>query len=327
MPEADGAADPGSSRAGGRPDEGPARGAAAAGHRVRAWLRLARISNLPTTWTNVLVGAALVSTRPDVDGLVVAAAATGLLYVGGMILNDVVDARRDAARGLDRPIPAGAVRRGTAAAVAIGLLLAGPVVASAAGPVAAAWAVALAACVVGYDLLKERAAVALALMGACRGLVAPLAAAAQPGSAPLALLLAVSLGLAASVLLITVAARGEHDGGGAGRRRIHVLRDLAAALPVVPVALLGPGAAEAGPIAGLLPAAVLVAAAIAWNAGATRRLRAGGSVPAAVMRWLAGICLFDLAIVAAAGIAPPWLVVPVLAFTLTRLAHRRIAGS
>ena len=296
------------------------------------WMRLARVSNLPTTWTNVLLGAVLVSRRPDVDGLVVAAAVTGLLYVGGMILNDAVDAPRDRERGLDRPIAAGRVSRRAAWLVSGGLLLAGPLLSLAvAGPgAAAAWAVGLAACVVAYDLLKERGLLALLLMGACRGLILPLAASLQAGADARgdAGVVVAAVGLAAYVTLVTVAARGEHDeagDGSASRRRAVAVRLLAIA-PVVTAA--GVLTATGRPEMPWLAAGVIVMAkAVAWIAHAARRLAAGGPVPAAVMRWLAAICLVDAATRLLLAASALWPALAVGCFALTRRAHRRIAGS
>lgn len=324
------------------------------------WLRLARVSNLPTTWTNVLVGAMIAGGRPSIDGVVVAAAVTSVLYVAGMILNDVLDAPRDAARGLDRPIPAGRVHRAAAGVVAAALLAAGPALAWwAAGAASAAWAAGLAACVIGYDALKERGPLGLLFMGTCRGLIIPLSLSVQVdhGAALAAanwwVAGGLGIGLAAYVQLVTIAARGEHDGPGApsGRRSTAWLGGVAAGLPMLAVAggwwlRGGPsGAAAAGSsmvavvltIAGVLGAIVAGVVVRHWS----RRLASGGPVPASVMGWLAAICLIDagsvvgLAIAGhrsgsadsapiAAGVA---VLVAVGSWIVTRLGHRRIAGS
>src|SRR3954447_19272886 len=77
--------------------------------RPDAYLLLARFSNLPTIWTNVLAGtivsgAAFV--RADVGRLCLAMSA---LYTAGMFLNDAFDREFDAEVRPDRPIPAGDV--------------------------------------------------------------------------------------------------------------------------------------------------------------------------------------------------------------------------
>ena len=60
-------------------------------------LRLGRVSNLPTVWTNVLAGGILAGADPAHPLVLVPLLAASLLYVGGMYLNDAFDAEIDAA--------------------------------------------------------------------------------------------------------------------------------------------------------------------------------------------------------------------------------------
>ena len=69
-----------------------ARASAGQRSRPRAYLLLARISNMPTVWTNVL--AAHVAAGAALDTVPAAAAAMSCLYMGGMVLNDVCDETR-----------------------------------------------------------------------------------------------------------------------------------------------------------------------------------------------------------------------------------------
>ena len=55
------------------------------------YLRLGRVSNLPTVWTNVVAGAVLSGAAPRAATLVALAAALSAFYVGGMYLNDGFD--------------------------------------------------------------------------------------------------------------------------------------------------------------------------------------------------------------------------------------------
>ena len=64
--------------------------------RLRAYLLLARISNLPTIWTNVL--AAYVVAGASRESLPIASIAVSLFYTAGMFLNDAFDAPFDARR-------------------------------------------------------------------------------------------------------------------------------------------------------------------------------------------------------------------------------------
>jgi 4-hydroxybenzoate polyprenyltransferase len=149
---------------------------AAPAHRVarsrpRAYLALARVSNLPTIWTNVLAGSVLATTSPDVRTIVPIAVAISLLYSGGMFLNDAFDARFDAANQPYRPIPAGEATLGETFFVGFVLLAGGVILLFAAAPDAALWALALAGCIVLYDWRHKGNPVAPLIMGVCRGLV------------------------------------------------------------------------------------------------------------------------------------------------------------
>ena len=103
-------------------------------------LRLGRVSNLPTVWTNALAGAALASGgAPEIGPVLITALALTLFYEGGMWLNDAFDAEIDAREKADRPIPKGEVSRRTVFIGGWALLAAGVVVAL--GATAAAWSV------------------------------------------------------------------------------------------------------------------------------------------------------------------------------------------
>ncbi len=69
-------------------------------------LKLGRVSNLPTVWTNVLAGTVLAAGTVQSwrTGLVLLA--MSLFYVGGMYLNDYFDRAIDARERPQRPIPA-----------------------------------------------------------------------------------------------------------------------------------------------------------------------------------------------------------------------------
>ena len=145
--------------------------------RPRAYLLLARFSNLPTVWTNVLAGtmvsgAAFVAT--DVARMCVA---VSLLYTAGMFLNDAFDRDFDARVRPDRPIPAGDVTARETFAVGWGLMVAGALVLAMLGNAAVlAWGLLLAGAIVYYDYRHKQNSFGPAVMGVCRGLVYCLAA-------------------------------------------------------------------------------------------------------------------------------------------------------
>jgi 4-hydroxybenzoate polyprenyltransferase len=173
-----------------------------------AYLRLGRVSNLPTIWTNVLAGVAISGTPIGWRGLVYTSAAVSLLYVGGMVLNDVCDAPVDARERAERPIPRGLVSRREAFGAAVALLAAGLVALGAGSHAAVAlpWGLALVAAIAYYDWRHKRDRFGPLVMGLCRGLVYLVASAAASGTVRPRVILAAAL-LAAYVVSLTVVAR------------------------------------------------------------------------------------------------------------------------
>ena len=88
-------------------------------------LRLGRVSNLPTIWSNTLAGTVMAGGEPWRFSTLLAAVGISLLYVAGMYLNDAFDRDVDARERPDRPIPAGLVAADTVFAIGFGLMLAG----------------------------------------------------------------------------------------------------------------------------------------------------------------------------------------------------------
>jgi len=93
--------------------------------KLQTALRLGRISNLPTVWSNVLVGALLAGGLLADARLPLLMAALSLFYVGGMFLNDAFDREFDAAHRPERPIPSGQVTAQQVFGIGFGLLAAG----------------------------------------------------------------------------------------------------------------------------------------------------------------------------------------------------------
>ena len=96
-------------------------------------------------------------------------AASAMLYLAGMALNDLADREEDARDRPERPIPSGAVSPRAAALIGGSLLLGGVLAARRGG---ARWTgPALAAMIVAYDFqLKRSAMLGPVAMGACRAL-------------------------------------------------------------------------------------------------------------------------------------------------------------
>ena len=148
-----------------------ARGVMARRPKLRAYLLLARVSNLPTVWTNVT--AAHVVAGAPLTTLLTAIVSMSLFYTGGMFLNDAFDAPFDAAARSDRPVPAGDVSRAEVFLVGALLLAAGELLLLTMPYAGAAlvWGGALAAAIVFYDWQHKGRSFGPIMMGLCRALI------------------------------------------------------------------------------------------------------------------------------------------------------------
>ena len=180
--------------------------------RLRAYLLLARISNLPTVWTNVLAGTIVSGAAFSRSSFTRIAFAVSLLYTAGMFLNDAFDRDFDARFRPDRPLPAGDVTSGEAFVVGWALLVGGVALLAAQAGGAVVWGLLLAGAIVYYDYRHKRDPFGPAVMGICRGLVYCVAAAAS-GTVTLPVVVAALILTAYVVALTWVAKRAGQRAG------------------------------------------------------------------------------------------------------------------
>ena len=174
---------------------------------LRAWLVLARASNLPTVWSNCIAAYLLGGGNSSATLLLLCVAAS-LLYTGGMFLNDVCDVVFDRQYKTDRPIITGGVTRRGAGLAALILLLAGVFLLAAINPRTLLFGGILALLIIAYDLVHKRISWAPVLMAGCRFLLYLSAASAGPaGVTPRAFGFAIGLGF--YVVGLSYLARGE----------------------------------------------------------------------------------------------------------------------
>ena len=283
--------------------------------RWRVYLRLGRVSNLPTVWTDVLAGAALAGVAPELPVAILLAAAVSLFYIGGMFLNDAFDHEVDARDRPERPIPAGEIRAGEVFLLGFGMLGLGWVlvgVTADGNAPALLSAAALAGAIVLYNLWHKGNPIGPVLMGICRALVYVTAA----------LVVAPSLGRpvisGALVLLsyligLTYVAKQETLGN---VRNAWPLLFLAAPLVyAVPAASYG------------ITGAILLGAVLIWILLSLARVRRSvPDVPGAVIRLIAGIALVDALVIASSGFPRiAWLAA--LGLPLTLLLQRYVRGT
>lgn len=205
---------------------------------LQTWMTLGRVSNLPTVWTNAFAAVLLASSAsalappsPLVWTLLLAAAS--LLYLAGMLLNDLLDADWDHRHQNPRPIALGLVSRlQVGLATAALLLLATALVLGLSQLIEQPrWllgsALLLVACILAYNLLHKRHPHSVWLMGGCRSALYLTAAASL--AVPPELLWLCALLLGAYISGLTYLARQEH--------RNHLLSRAPAILMLSPLAL------------------------------------------------------------------------------------------
>src|SRR6201999_2007542 len=93
--------------------------------RAQTLLRLGRVSNLPTVWTNVIASAAITNAVATVADVAVIGLAMTAFYVGGMYLNDFFDREIAARERPGRPIHVGEIGSNLVSAIGFALLATG----------------------------------------------------------------------------------------------------------------------------------------------------------------------------------------------------------
>lgn len=287
----------------------------------RVALRLGRVSNLPTVWTNVLAAAVLADVPTASRGLPVVALACSLFYVGGMFLNDAFDRAFDARVRPERPIPSGAVRTSVVFGVGFGLLGGGLLLIVAAARVslgtatgsAVTAALTLGGLIVLYDAWHKSNPFGPLLMGLCRVLVYVTTAAALTGRVPMAVV-GGAVVLLAYLIGLTYVARQENL---AAIRNLWPLGFLA-----VPFVAGLPTSFDGG------IGSALYLGFLGWVLFSVSHLgwRVRLDVPRAVVSLIAGVSLLDGLLIAGHG-ATPLIGLAVLGFVLTLVLQRWVPGT
>ena len=283
-------------------------------------LKLGRVSNLPTVWSNTLAGIVLAGVS-SVDGqLLVLLLAMSAAYVGGMFLNDAFDRKIDAVERPERPIPAGDVSAASVFVAGYGLLIIAIAMVSwiAVGPgggglPAIAAAVALVGCIVLYNVWHKANPISPLIMGLCRMLVY-ITSGWSLTTTPDVALYAGAIIILCYLIGLTYTAKQENLG------QVKNLWPLAFLL--VPAAA-GVWVSLAQPVAWL--ATLLFVAWLMYALLLVKR-RAQGDIPRAVVSMIAGIALVD-AVFIATTMSLPWVILAFFAFLLTLLLQRYIAGT
>lgn len=190
---------------------------------IKAYLQLLRVPNIVTAAADVLTGVWIVASSMTVNvkpgALWLLVLSSCLLYAGGVVLNDVVDALDDHRERPERPIPSGKISRKKAAKIALFLLLSGLLCAWLPGGAGFPVALLLVTAIVTYNLWAKRFhGPGSITMGLCRSLNLCLGFSMVPGHFwDYAFLAAYPF---THIVAVTSLSRGET----AGLSRHHVLR-------------------------------------------------------------------------------------------------------
>jgi 4-hydroxybenzoate polyprenyltransferase len=184
-----------------------------------AWLQLVRLPTIFTALSNILCGFLITHRAPQIKVAELTAQkelwllllSTSGLYLGGMVLNDVFDAKLDALERPERPIPSGRISLRSAAILGSVLMLTGVLAAAMAGKPSLMIAVMIVPCVLVYNGFLKSTIAAPPGMGACRFLNLMLGASAVSDWATLwqALPVTVAAALGIYIIGVTVFARNE----------------------------------------------------------------------------------------------------------------------
>jgi 4-hydroxybenzoate polyprenyltransferase len=275
-------------------------------------LRLGRVSNLPTVWTNVLTGVVLADGHRRAATMVILLVSLSLFYVAGMYLNDAFDRDVDRTQRPERPIPSGQVSAQVVFATGFGLLVVGLGLLLWLGyglREGTAWraplaGLVLAATIVFYDWYHKDNPLSPLVMGLCRVLVYLTAGLVVTIALPTELLMAAAM-LLCYLIGLTYIAKQEN---------VNQLRSMWPLLFLVaPFLYTLPLAASNVTVRILYVAfALWVSFALSFLPRGARR-----NVPRAVTALLAGICLFDALLIASHGQPTlAWLAVGGFALTL-----------
>jgi 4-hydroxybenzoate polyprenyltransferase len=249
--------------------------------KLRALLVLGRVSNLPTVWSNCLAGW-LLGGGGEWNRFAVLCGGATLLYVGGMYLNDAFDAEFDAEYRRERPIPSGAISRGSVWRLGITMLVAGTALMFLFGFSTAIFGLLLVASILLYDWLHKLITFSPLLMALCR-LLLYLTAASAAVTGVTGLAMWSGLALAAYIVGLSYLARKEATGV--------VIQHWPQLLLVLPPVL----ALLVNDRESFQPALLIGAVFVLWTVRTLRSVWVEPrNVPRAVGGLLAGICWVDL---------------------------------
>ncbi len=286
-------------------------------------LKLGRVSNLPTVWTNGLTGLVLGGGTLLDQRTLPLLIALSLFYVAGMYLNDAFDVEIDRKERPERPIPSGAIDLRTVFAASFVMFMVGLCLLAWVGFVAAngtgGWpslaGVVLITSIAVYDWHHKGNQFSPLIMGVCRMMVYVTAGLCFLVPPPAWLLLAAVL-LFSYLIGLTYIAKQEN---------LSEIDSFRPALLFAPPLLYGAYMVFASVSFTMIISFLGLIAVIAIAIWMLHR-RLPGDIGLAVSVLIAGICLVDAIFLASAGetVLAWW---AIAGFGLTLLLQRAIPGT
>ncbi|MEN8693594.1 MAG: UbiA family prenyltransferase [Akkermansiaceae bacterium] len=139
-------------------------------------LAMSRFANLPTVWSNALLGFVISTTLTGIPSFqTIALLSLGLscLYLGGCFFNDWMDIEFDTKHRPDRPIPAGRWSRKTIGLFALVLLISGLVLIGLVSLASLIFAIGIVICIALYTKWHKTNLFSLLFMAGARMLIYP----------------------------------------------------------------------------------------------------------------------------------------------------------
>jgi len=287
-------------------------------------LAMSRFANLPTVWSNGLLGALIgwAVFKPEIYPIHMALIGIALscLYLGGCFFNDWHDLDFDQKTRPDRPIPSGRWKRGTILKFAVILMLLGVCLSFAVTPASGYSAAGIVMCILAYTKWHKVHPISFVFMAGARALIYPLAALSilpwTHFQHHLSIFIILAIGLGGYILGISLTARAETSKT--------PVSDVQKTFPILclcsPIVFIsGPLIANQNGMA-LIPLTLFVVV-LAFT---VRQLRSNHNVGQFVSRTLAAIPLVDFLLVFAIAPHPAfWVICPLLA--LAALGLQKIA--
>lgn len=299
--------------------------------RVIDLLAMSRFANLPTVWSNGLLGILVGwiyfgrARGPVCPGcLVLIGLSLSCLYLGGCFFNDWHDAEFDQKTRPERPIPSGRWSRTTVLTLAISLMTAGVLTSLLVTAASGLFAIGIVLCILAYTRWHKVHPASFFFMAGARTLIYPLAAMSfvpwarfpEIFHSQLPVFIVLTLALGGYILGISLTARAESSRNSAEEaQRIFPILCLSAPVFFISAPLIFSKSAPA-----LIPLAIFLLVL----SFAVRKLRSGQNIGLFVSRALAAIPLVDFLMVFVIAPHPVFIVIcPVLA--LAALGLQKIA--